>query len=51
MTLVRPLEELEILKISSACEMSGPFDQFLNNLTRRITETLTNVEIAIPNVI
>lgn len=51
MTLVRPLEKLEILKITSACEMSGPFNQFLDNLTKTSTEKLTHVEIATPNVI
>ena len=51
MTHLRPLEKLEILKITSACEMSWPFNQFLDNLTKTSTERLTHVEIANPHVI
>ena len=47
----RPLEKLETLKITGPCEMSGPFNQFLDTLTKTSTEKLTHVEIATPNVI
>jgi len=51
MTFVRPVEKLEVFKITGPCEMSGPFRQFLDNVTRTSTEKLRHVELATPNVI
>src|SRR5258706_2817648 len=51
MTFARPLEKLEVLKITGPCEMSAPFSQFLDTVTKTSTEKLTHVEIATPNVI
>ena len=51
MTFARPLEKLEVLKITGPCEMSPPFSQFLETVTKTSTEKLTHVEIATPNVI
>ena len=51
MTFDGPLEKLEVLKISGPCEMSAPFSQFLDTVTKTSTEKLTHVEIGAPNVI
>jgi hypothetical protein len=51
MDFVRPLEKLEVFKITGLCEMSAPFSQFLDTVTKTSTEKLTHVEIASPNVI
>ena len=51
MTFDRPVEKLEVLKINGPCEMSPPFSQFLDTVTKTSTEKLTHVEIAAPNVI
>ena len=51
MDFVRPLEKLEVFKITGFCEMSAQFSQFLDTVTETSTEKLTHVEIASPNVI
>jgi len=50
-TFNRPLENLEVLKITGSCEMNKPFNQFLDVVTKTSTGKLTHVEIATPNVI
>jgi len=51
MDFVRPLEKLEVFKITGPCEITAQFSQFLDTITETSTEKLTHVEIASPNVI
>ena len=51
MSFIKPLEKLEILRITGACEMSEPFNQLLDHVTKTSTEKLTYVEIATPSVV
>jgi hypothetical protein len=51
LNFVRPLEKLEVLKITGSCEMSVPFSQFLDTIAKNSTEKLIHVEIATPTVI
>ena len=38
MNFVRPLEKLEVFKITGLCEMSAPFSQFLDTVTKTSAE-------------
>ena len=51
MSFFRPLEKLEVLKISGSCELKGPFNQFLDNVIKTSTEKLTHVEFSTPDII
>jgi len=47
----RPLEKLEIFKVSGICESSASLNQLLDHIATTSTRLLTHVELASPNVV